>query len=149
MISASVAATSGELARVRSRSSRWRISAARAETPAASVGGGGRGRCRHLLTKSSFPSNFRSGVQKDLYVRVGKDFGPDVAALHDHSAGQTHLALTVDHPGAYARMHGDPRGCFSDVAISDSLGDILAVEKNAVALKRWFQVYVRLCREPE
>ena len=84
---ASGAATRGELARVRSRSSRARSSAS------AEAG----------FTLSEFwqeaarAADFRRGIKKVL-LPVRKDLGPNIAAFHHNAAQITHFALPSHHP---------------------------------------------------
>ena len=123
---ASAAALSGESARLRSRSSRARRSRITSSGCASGCG------ARAELVVAAQAPHFGSGVQKDLYLCVGKDNRANVAALHHHPALCAHLLLQADHPGANGGKDAYPGCCVGDDLIAEQAGNVFAVEQNAI-----------------
>src|SRR4029077_10660490 len=69
------------------------------------------------------------------------------AALHHHAPVLSHLLLTSDHPLAHGWMHGHARSCLRDVALANPGGNILAIQKHAIAANGRLQDNARALRE--
>jgi len=95
-----------------------------------SDGDGGDG----VLLKAAVSADFRSGVKEDFDFRVGEDFGADVAAFHDDTAGLAEGSLLRDHPCAEMRVNGYAGGCGGDIGLADAAADVHLVEQDAVAV---------------
>ena len=100
-----------------------------------------------LLLDAAFLADDRIGVEEDLYVGVGENFGPDVAAFHDHSAGGAQFALARHHPLADFGMHRDPRRRLRYVGLADATGDVAAIEEYAVSAHGGFNLDARFFGE--
>jgi len=95
----------------------------------------GRRRDRRSLAIASVTADLGCGVKKDLHLGIGEDGGTDVAAFHDHTAGNTKGTLLADHPGAEVVVDGDLRGGGGNVLFANAMGNVNSVEQNTVAFE--------------
>ena len=101
-----------------------RASPARASTTSASAAELGGAAARALL---------RDGGEEDLDLGVGRDDRADVAPLGDPVALGEDAPLLRDERLAHGRVGGDARGGLGHPRLADALGDVLAVEQDALA----------------
>ena len=104
------------------------------------------------------PTNLGRGIQKDLYLRVGKDRRANVTTFHHHAACFSQSTLLGDHPLPNPRMNGNARCSRGYVPVADAAGDVHAVKQNAVSVARWLEFdrriatqiqHLRLCVQVE
>jgi len=73
-----------------------------------------------LLLHAALFAHYRIGVEKNLQICIGKNFGSDVPAFHHYAAAGAHRALMRDHPCSDLRMYRHTRRGFGDVALADA-----------------------------
>ena len=85
-----------------------------------------------VLQDATVGADVGIGVEKDFYLRLGKDDRADVAPFHDHAAVDAHFALPGDHPFAHRRMHREARGGVGHIALANAGRHVAAIQQNAI-----------------
>ena len=135
---ASAAGVSGDAARVRSRWSRSRNSAA--EDSAAVPR-------RFCCCKSPLFADYGIGIKKDLHVCIGKYFGSDVAAFHYYASACAQFLLTGDHPLTHLGMDGNARCPGGHIGFTHALGHVPPVKQDPGAARCRLQLDAGIVRQ--
>src|SRR5713101_4085036 len=78
-------------------------------------------------------------VKKKLELRVRKDRGADIASFHHHSAAGARRALQFAHSLAHDAQRREPRRKVTDLRLTDLITDIVAVQKNFLAIEVYLE----------
>ena len=97
-----------------------------------------------LLLQAALLANHRISIEKNLQIRIRKNFCADVAALHDHATTYTHLALTGYHPLAHFGVNRHAGRRFRYVSLPHTRGDIALIQQHAIPAQARLQANGRL-----